>query len=74
MFDEPEGTDVNHERALEVFNRHPARALSARELAIMLDEDRKDCEQYLEDLEEAGFIVETKESDGAFIRYRVVND
>ncbi len=71
MFDEPEGTDVNHERALEAFNRHPNRALSARELALLLDEDGESCVTYLLDLDDAGFIVETNEFDGDFVRYRL---
>lgn len=74
MFDEPQGTDQNHERALEKFNRHPARALSARELGIMLDEDSKVAQDYLDELETAGFIAETNERDGQYVRYRLVND
>ena len=69
MFDEPR--DQDHDRVLELFNRHPARALSAREVGIMLDEDSKVAQDYLDDLEDAGFIFETNERDGQYTRYRL---
>ena len=66
-------------RAATMFMKSPNRALSARELAILLySNDPKDdftdegVQEFIDSLVESGFIHEVNELDGAYKRYRVV--
>lgn len=57
-------------RAATMFMKSPNRALSARELGILMDVDN--AAEFTDALVEAGFIHEVNELDGAYKRYRVV--
>jgi DNA-binding ferritin-like protein (Dps family) len=71
MFDDNDTDDIL-DRALEVFNRHPARALSAKELSALLGDDISECAEYLDDLLDGGFVYESAgESDGLYPRFRL---
>lgn len=61
-------------RAATCFMKSPNRALSARELGILMavDDDIVDTYGYIDELVYAGFIHEVNELDGEYKRYRVV--
>lgn len=66
----------NHDevlRAATMFMKHPARALSVRELSLLMEGDIDDCQGYLDSLEAAGVIHETNELDDGYKRYRLGN-
>ena len=73
------GPDVDNRdevlRAATMFMKHPARALSARELAILMPDEYLNvdfAQGYIESLVEAGFLHEVNELDDGFKRYRVM--
>ncbi len=58
--------------AIKAFLQHPARALSARELAILMETGEKKAEDALDVLVKEGVVVQTNELDGDQFRFRLI--
>lgn len=70
------GVNANGEQetlpAVKAFLEHPARALSARELGILMDVEEKEAEEALKVLYRENVVVRTNEIDGQLFRYRLI--
>jgi hypothetical protein len=58
--------------AVKAFLKHPARALSARELAVLLNIGEDEATDVLEILSRDDLIVRTNELDGDQFRFRLI--
>lgn len=64
--------EVDAITAAKAFLAHPARALSARELAVIADIDEVVASEAIDVLVAANWLFETNELDGILKRFRVV--